>query len=51
MKNGKALLISSGVLLVGLWLVSRPDCRRGCKSVAEHLVEHGLSEFFATLLP
>jgi hypothetical protein len=50
MKNDKALLISSGVILVGLWLASRPNCNRGCQTVAEHLVEHGLADFFATLL-
>ena len=50
MKNDKALLISSGVFLVGLWLASRPNCSRGCQTVAEHLIEHGLADFFAALL-
>jgi len=50
MKNDKALVISSGVFLVGLWLASRPNCSRGCRTVAEDLIEHGLADFFATLL-
>lgn len=50
MKSEKALLISSGFFLVGLWLVSRPDCGRGCRTVAEHLIEHGLADFLTTLL-
>ncbi len=50
MKNDKALLVSTGVFLVDLWLVSRPNCSRGCQTVAEHLIEHGLADFFATLL-
>ena len=50
MKNDKAILVSSGVFLIGLWLASRPKCSGGCQTVAEHLIEHGLTDFFATLL-
>ncbi len=50
MKNGNALLVSGGICLLSLWLLSRPNCRRGCKTVAEHLLEHGLDEFFTGLI-
>ena len=49
MKNQNAVLISGGICLLSLWLLSRPKCRRGCRTVAEHLLEHGLEDFIGSL--
>jgi hypothetical protein len=50
MKNEKALVTASLAVLIGFWLASRPNCEKGCRSVAEHLIEHGLEDFVAGLL-
>jgi hypothetical protein len=39
-----------GSVLFGLWLLSDPHCRRECRTLAQHLVEHGIDEFLAGLL-
>jgi hypothetical protein len=49
MKNQNAMIVSGGICLLGLWLLSTPNCRRGCRTVAEHLLEHGLQDFFTAL--
>lgn len=36
-------------VLGGLWLLSNPRCTRGCRTVAEHLLTHGIEEFLAGL--
>jgi hypothetical protein len=40
-QNGAVLL---GFLLIGatLYLMSRPNCNRGCKTLLEHLLTHEL---------
>jgi hypothetical protein len=48
--EGATLLTAVCVTMAGLWLISDPQCRRGCKTVAQHLVEHGIGDFFGTLL-
>ena len=50
MKSEKALLIGLGIAMVGIFLASNPSCRRGCRSVAEHLIEHGVADFLASLI-
>ena len=42
-----ALVVIAGV---GLYLVSDPRCDRGCRTVAEHLLNHSLSALLKTLL-
>jgi hypothetical protein len=49
MKNQNSVMLTGGICLFGLWLLSQPRCRRGCRTVAEHLLEHGLEDFFASL--
>ncbi len=50
MKKENILLLSLATVGVGIWLTRNPQCDRGCKTVAEHLIEHGLRDFFGTLL-
>ena len=45
MKNNPGLVILG--VVVGMWLLSNPRCKRGCRTVAEHLVTHGIDEFLA----
>lgn len=50
MKSETTIVTAGLVILVGLWLASRPNCDKGCKSVAEHLVQHGLDDLVTGLL-
>lgn len=40
-RGDKAVLIAAGVILLGLWLASDPDCGLGCQTIAQHLITHG----------
>lgn len=42
----RPLVVGATLVLVGLWLRSDPQCGRGCRTVAEHLIKHGFEEFF-----
>jgi len=33
-----------GSIALGWFLLSNPRCNRGCKTVAEHLITHGIDE-------
>lgn len=46
MKNGFAIFAS---IVAGLWLLSNPGCNRGCRTVAEHFIEHGIADLLAGL--
>jgi hypothetical protein len=48
-KKDLAILAGAGSILFALWLASNPHCNRGCHTVAEHLLEHGIDEFVAGL--
>lgn len=41
-KSDQTALISLALVLVGLWLLSSPNCDYGCRFVAEHLIKHGI---------
>jgi hypothetical protein len=41
-KADTAALIAVGAVLLGLWLLSDPDCGLGCQTVAQHLITHGI---------
>lgn len=43
------LLLGLIAFLVGLALLQKPICRRGCRTIAEHLLTDGLDEIIATL--
>lgn len=49
MSTSDKLLFGVLTFLVGLALLQRPNCRRGCRTVAEHLLTDGLDEMMATL--
>lgn len=42
----------AGLVLAGLawWLLSKPQCNRGCRTVAEHLLEHGIEDVVTALV-
>jgi hypothetical protein len=46
MAKASTNVLATGVafVLVAWWLSSRPNCNRGCKTVAEHLLEHGIRD-------
>jgi|HubBroStandDraft_1064217.scaffolds.fasta_scaffold60236_2 hypothetical protein len=48
-KQDLALLSGIGSVLFAMWLASNPRCNRGCRTMAEHLLEHGIDEFVAGL--
>ena len=44
-------LVVGGICLVAACiLLKRPNCNRGCKTLAEHLLTDGLDEILAGLL-
>ncbi len=43
MKKRNNEMVFAILLLAGLWLASNPNCDYGCRTVAEHLVKHGIS--------
>ncbi len=45
-----SLLIAGGIIALGALLLSDPHCTRGCRTVAEHLIGHGIEDLFAGLL-
>jgi len=47
----EASAVGGALLLVGLSaaLLSDPRCGRGCRTVAEHILQHGLEDFFRGL--
>jgi hypothetical protein len=49
MTTGHKSLFGLVALLAGIALLQRPNCRRGCRTVAEHLLTDGLDEMIATL--
>jgi hypothetical protein len=46
----KTVLTGLAVTGLALLLLSRPNCNRGCRTVAEHLLTHGLDELLGGLL-
>lgn len=48
--NASDLVVLGAVLIaLGILLASNPRCDRGCQTVAEHLIKHGLRDFFLGL--
>jgi len=50
MQTNKGNAFAVGLALVSLGLLmSAPRCARGCRTLAEHLISHGLDELLAGL--
>lgn len=49
MSTSDKFLLGLLVFLVGLALLQRPNCRRGCRTMAEHLLTDGFDEMIAEL--
>lgn len=47
MQSNDKIILSLIVCLVGLFLLQKPNCNRGCKTIAEHLLTDGLDEMIA----
>jgi hypothetical protein len=43
-KKEQHLLWVLGGIAFGLVLLSSPKCNRGCRTLAEHLITHGIDE-------
>jgi hypothetical protein len=43
-KTDKHMLWVLGGIAFGLALLSSPRCNRGCRTLAEHLITHGIDE-------
>jgi hypothetical protein len=50
MAKQEAIGVGVVLAIVGILLLARPDCYRGCRTVAEHLLVHGLDDLIAGLL-
>ena len=46
MAKSKSTFVVPGIVLslAAMWLLSDPKCNRGCRTVAEHLLEHGIRD-------
>jgi hypothetical protein len=49
MKGERIFWSGMGLVVVAAILASRPSCGRGCRTVAEHLAEHGVNDLIAAL--
>lgn len=45
--NNSVLWAALACIGVGILLLSDPNCKRGCRSVAEHLLTHGIDDLFS----
>ena len=50
MNRNSILWTGVGFIALAVVLASRPTCNRGCHTVAEHLIEHGLNDVVGALL-
>jgi uncharacterized protein YjeT (DUF2065 family) len=54
MRSNDKIILGAAVglvlVLIGLYLSQKPNCNRGCKTMAEHLLTDGLEQVVAALL-
>jgi hypothetical protein len=50
MNRNEMLWTGVGLVAVALILTSRPTCNRGCRTLAEHLIQHGVNDIVDALL-
>ena len=48
MNRNRLFWTGIGLAAFALVLVSRPSCGRGCRTMAEHLAEHGVTDLIAS---
>jgi hypothetical protein len=44
-KKDQSGLVVLAMIGAGVLLLQNPRCNRGCKTVAQHLIEHGIEDF------
>lgn len=49
MNTSEKIILSAVLCCLGIWLLQRPSCSRGCKTIAEHLLTDGLDEMVAAI--
>ena len=51
MKNSAEKLVVAGAVAIGvaLMLSSSPNCNKGCKTLAQHLLDHGIDDLLGGL--
>ena len=52
MKKSDQQLLTVGAVLLGAGLIlsRNPNCNRGCKTLAQHLLDHGIDDLLAVLI-
>lgn len=52
MKKSQQQMIVAGAVAIGfaLLLSSSPNCNKGCKTLAQHLLDHGFDDLLGGLL-
>lgn len=48
-KDWNLLAVGLILALIGYGLLKQPNCNRGCRTIAEHILNHGLGDIFAAL--
>jgi hypothetical protein len=48
--NQMKMMMGLGFTVVTLLLLSSPRCNRGCRTVLEHILYHGLDDFLGGVL-
>lgn len=48
--NDKQILTGLALVVIACFLLSNPRCNRGCKTLGQHILEHGLVDFLGGLL-
>lgn len=44
MSKDQSVAVGVVFIAVSLLLMTRPNCPRGCRTLAEHLLQHGLAD-------
>ncbi len=50
MQTSDKVILGFLLFMLGLLLLQKPNCKRGCRTVAEHLLSDGFDEMMAALL-
>jgi len=50
MAKEQAAIFGMVLVLAAVFLLRDPNCNRGCRTVAEHLLSHGLEDLVSELI-